>query len=135
MADTTNQRSDLDIQHDLDHLEYDYPPLMSDRFHIKFATNEGNVTITGYVKTVATYDYLLNAVNNVDGVQAVNADGLYVDDNIRRDVGRAIPLGIILQVEYGTVILIDEPNDNNVKIADVVKQVSEVTGVKQVVIS
>lgn len=134
MTNVTNQRPDLDIQHDLERLEYGYPPLMSDRFHINFAVNAGHVTITGHVRTIPTYEYLLKAVNNIDGVQTVNIDKLYVDDHIRRATGKTVPAGMTVRIEYGTAILAGQIIDD-ARMADIIKQVNDVEGIKRVITS
>ena len=136
MAETQEKqsRSDLDIKHDIDHLESSYPPLVNDRHQVEITINEGVVTVSGYVKAYPTVEYILSQFPTVDGVTAVNSDGLYVDENIRREAGKVIDPGVSINVEYGSVIISGLLSDD-IDPETLVKQVSNVEGVRRIVTS
>mgnify|MGYP001426977479 CR=1 FL=1 len=131
-TEATHQRADLDIQHDIDRLERHYPPLVNDRHQVKIEVKDGAVTASGYTKSVPTYNYLLNSIEQLDGVKSVTADDLYIDEDLRRHVGHVVPPGISVNVEYGSAILAGRlPED--VVIEDLVKQVGMVEGIHRIV--
>jgi len=136
MAETQEKqsRSDLYIKHDIDHLETSYPPLVNDRHQVEITINEGVITVSGYVKSYPTVEYILSQFPKVEGVTSVNSDDLYVDESIRREAGKVIAPGVSINVEYGSVIisgLLTEGFDSEL----LVKQVSSVEGVRRIVTS
>jgi len=136
MAETQPPRtiSDLDVEAAIHHATTNYAPLMHDRHRVKFSVDEGVVTLSGYVKAAPTYRYLLNHIDDVKGVKEVVVQDFYSDEEIRRDVGQAVPPGVLVTLEYGSVILSGNlPADAQAE--DIVKRVALVPGVHRVLTS
>lgn len=132
MSEATQSRPDVDIHADIQHLETQYPPLVNDRHKVDFTVQDGVVTVSGYVKTVPTYNYLLNNLAQIPGVKQVIADNFYSDEGIRRHAGGAVPFGVQVRVEYGAIVLTgDLPEDTTVE--TVVDNLRMVQGVRRVV--
>ncbi|MEQ8676946.1 MAG: hypothetical protein RLP44_07770 [Aggregatilineales bacterium] len=131
-ASVTQSRPDMDILADIHHVERGYPPLVNDRHQVNFEVNDGVVTVSGYTKATPTYNYTLGRVADIDGVKEVIAHNFFNDETIRLDVGRTIPVGVVLSVEYGTVILAGKLPDGTT-IEEVVREVGLVEGVRRVI--
>jgi osmotically-inducible protein OsmY len=131
-SESVSARPDIDIDADIDHLLRTYPPLTNDRHRVEFALRDGMVTVSGYVKSLATQNYVINEVSRIHGVRGLETTSFYNDDAIRRDVGRAIAPGIVARVEYGAVILGGNlPEGANV--ASMVRKIALVPGVHRVI--
>ena len=134
MAETTVAKvhSDLDISAGIQRVMQDsYPPLMHDRHRLEVEVNEGKVKVSGHVKVPHTASYLEQHVLAVPGVKSVNLKAVYNDEDIRRDVGRVVPPGIQIIVEYGAVVLAGEL-PTGTKAETLVKAVAKVKGVHRV---
>jgi osmotically-inducible protein OsmY len=128
------KRSDLDVEHDIHELIHTYAPLRHDRHRVHFTVMDGNVSLGGYVKATPTYEFLVNNIGLVPGVKLVDHSNLHQDEVIRREVGRVVPLGVQVNVEYGAVILAGKlPED--VSFEDLAQKVGQVAGVNRVVSS
>jgi osmotically-inducible protein OsmY len=125
-------RPDIDIQDDIYNLVAHYPPLQADRHHFTVEVRDGNVTLSGHVKSPITERYFADRVKEVRGVRSVNDDGLYNEEEIRLEVGRRIAKGVIANTLYGTVILTGTPPQDKSGDA-VVNDVAQVAGVQRVV--
>lgn len=131
-ASVTQSRPDMDILEDIRHIEHGYPPLVNDRHQVKFDVKDGVVTISGYTKSMPTHNYVVNRTAEIDGVKEVVAKEFYNDEAIRLNVGQAIPVGVVLSVEYGTVILAGKlPEGKTVE--EIVRAVGLVEGVRRVI--
>jgi hypothetical protein len=131
-ASTTTQRPDMDIEADLQELLVLYPPLAHDRHRLRYTVQDGHITIAGHVLSRVTHHYLVNNLPLLDGVQSVDTSQLYQDEDIRIDIGRLMPFGIFVNVEYGTVKLTGKlPPDTTVE--GLVNQAMTVPGVERVV--
>ncbi|MEP7292803.1 MAG: BON domain-containing protein, partial [Chloroflexota bacterium] len=127
------ERTDLDILSDIEHLLTQYPPLMKDRHAIKLQVKNGDVTVTGHVQTPNTRRYFLDMIPEVEGVRSVEAEGFYVDENIRLDIGRVLPAGVLVaKIQHGVVILAGSlPAGSSAE--SVVKSVGQIAGVVEVI--
>jgi osmotically-inducible protein OsmY len=125
-------RPDIDIQDDIYDFVAHYPPLQADRYHFSVEVSEGNVTLSGHVKSPIIEGYLVEHTKEVRGVLSVNSDRLYNEEEIRLEVGRRISTGVIANTVYGTVILTGKPPQNKSAEA-VVNDVAQVAGVQRVV--
>ncbi|MDZ4669791.1 MAG: BON domain-containing protein [Phototrophicales bacterium] len=131
MTQDTISRPDEDILEDIHALMSTYPPLQHDRRALAIRVERGVVTVAGYIKASPTYRYLKSTLPHIKGIRYINADDLYEDDVIRLDVGKVVPLGIQVRVEYGAIVLTGHlPESLSAK--DVVKQVALVKGVQRV---
>lgn len=135
MADTAPihlNRSDIDIEADIHARMTDYPPLSHDRHRVHISVEDGVVTVRGYVKTPPTARFLLAAIGRVDGVKAIISSDFHDDETIRLEVGRMIPMGIFVNVEYGALILAGQL-PKAMTIETLVERVGRVPGVHRVV--
>jgi osmotically-inducible protein OsmY len=127
-------RHDLDIREDIYRLMSHYPPLNHDRHQIEVEVEDGVVKLRGYARSRPTYRYLLDHIPSIRGVRAVDADELFCDEILRLDLGRLVPYGVIVNLEYGTAILTGRlPEDYSIE--KLVKQIAQVRGVHRVVTS
>lgn len=127
-------RSDLDIRADILSLMRGYPPLAHDRHQVKVMVENGDVTLTGYVKSLPTYRYLLDNVVRVAGVQSVNNDEFYNDETIRLQITRNIPCCVQVHSEYGVCVLTGELPEG-ITVEELVERAADTRGVQRVVTS
>lgn len=133
-AQSPAARADVEIEADIDNIIVRYPPLNHDRNHLHVDVQNGVANIRGHVRSVNTRDFFLQALGTVDGLKGVNADYLHVDETIRLALGRVLPVGVLANVEYGTVVLSGEqPADTSVD--EIVGKAGSVPGVRRVVIA
>ena len=131
MSEVRAERTDLDIEDDVERILAHYPPLTNDRHYIVVTVQNGVVTASGHTRTTITRRYLVNALAQIPDVSQVNADNLYNDDSIRLEIARLIPVGVIANMMYGTVILTGTlPSGANE--AELVAAVDNVPGVRAV---
>jgi osmotically-inducible protein OsmY len=127
------ERTDLDILSDIEHLITQYPPLMKDRHAIKLQVKNGDVTVSGHVQTPNTRRYFLDMIPEAEGVRTIEANSFYVDENIRLEIGKVLPAGILVaKIQHGVVILA-----GNLPAGDsadsVVGRVKQIPGVVEVI--
>ena len=137
MAQPTNtpaKRSDAAIESDIQRMMYRYPPLVNDRHRIDYAVQDGVITVSGYAKAKPTYMYARTQLAQMPGVHRVDASEFYCDEDIRRDVGHEVPVGMQVVVEYGAVVLTGRLPEG-ASAEDVVRQVGRVPGVHRVLTS
>ncbi len=128
----TKQRPDADIRADIHHMEISYPPLVNDRHQVNFEVEKGAVTVTGYVKGPPTYAYVIKQLNAIPGIKSLDHAQFYCDSDLRLDVGKAVPAGVIVMLEYGTVVLSGHaPTETSVE--SIVRQVGLIDGVRRVI--
>ncbi len=125
-------RPDMDIQADVERLMLYYPPLMKDRRSIQVQVSAGAVKVTGNVQTPNTRRYFLDAIPGVAGVTAVDGSELYDDESIRLEAGRLLPNGVnVGRCQYGSVVLVG-PLPPDTSADELVAQIQQVPGVRQV---
>lgn len=131
MQNTIITRPDEDILDDIHSLFTTYPPLQHDRHAVSIRVERGVVTLEGHIKAMPTYRYLQANLPKVKGIRVINADNLFEDETIRREVGKVIPVGMQVRVEYGVVILTGKLPEG-AAVEDVVQQVASVKGIKRI---
>lgn len=125
-------RPDVDIEEDIRNVIAHYPPLTADRHQLHIAAHNGEVILSGHVRSLITYGYLVERVRAIPGVHGINADQLYCEERIRIESGRPLPMGVIANAIYGTVVLTGTlPTGTSAE--DVVKDVALIPGVIRVV--
>jgi len=129
---TQTYRPAIDIEEDIRDVIAHYPPLQADRRHIDLEVKNGEVTLSGHVKSLNTRRYFLDQVPAISGVRDVKSDRLYTEESIRLESGRRIPQGVIANAVYGTVVLTGTLPDGKTA-EDVVKEVAQIDGVERVV--
>ena len=125
-------RPDEDILNDVQTMIYHYPPLNQDRHHVQAAVVNGRASLSGYVKTWNTRRYLEGAMPQIRGVTDVDLSRLFDDDSIRLEVGKVIPVGVLANVEYGTVVLTGHAPEG-MTADELAAKVGAVQGVRRVV--
>src|SRR4051812_34324792 len=128
---TNLARPNMDIEAEIGDIVAHYPPLQADRRQLHIEVRDGTVTLSGHVKTPINRRYLVDRVAHVRGVHSVNSDHLYSEEAIRIEAGQRIPMGVIANATYGTVILTGTLPDGK-SAADVVQDVALIDGVQQV---
>jgi hypothetical protein len=126
------QISDIDVHSAVNDLIVRYPPLAHDRAHIHYGVNNGHVVVSGNMKSHFVYDYFLNKLPSVRGVQSVDHSRLYDDDEIRKQVARLIPSGLFINVEYGVVKLTGALS-GNITPEELVKRMAVIPGITRIV--
>jgi osmotically-inducible protein OsmY len=111
---TISARSDLDIRKDIIALITTYPPLAYDRHHIDVHVHDGQVVLTGNVRTPINRTYLQSQAVGVEGVTGVDTSRLYDDESLRTDAGRVLPTGVVVNVNNGVVVLSGDLAGENV---------------------
>lgn len=128
---TLASRPDLDVQDDIQNIIVRYPPLQADRHQIDVEVHDGEVIISGHVRSIISRRYLLERAASVPGVRSVNIDRLYAEETIRLEVGRLIPTGVIANPYYGALILTGTL-PQGVTAEALAQQVGQIPGVEQV---
>lgn len=127
------QPADVDIEDHINHLIGHYPPLTKDRHAIQFSSKDGVVTISGHVLTPITRRYFLDHLRDIAGIREVHAEHFYDDQNIRLDIARILPAGVMLaRIRYGVAVMTGE-HPEGMSFDQVVEKVSQVPGVVEVV--
>lgn len=128
---TQTTRPDVDIEEDIRDLIAHYPPLQADRHHLRIAVQDGTVVLSGHVKSLVTWRYLVDRAAQVSGVYTVNSDQLYSEEMIRLEAGQRIPTGVIANVVYEAIVLTGQlPEGANAD--DIVRELSLIPGVERV---
>jgi osmotically-inducible protein OsmY len=135
MAHTSpiSQRDDTAVLSDIHHLIATYPPLTKDRHALQVTVQKGAVTVSGHVQTPSTRRYFLDKLAQLPGVSAVKSDEFYEDQTLRIEVGKIIPVGVIVaRVQYGVVVVSGQLPDGMTE-EDLGRHIQTVPGVKRVV--
>lgn len=127
-----SQVPDIDVHSAVNDLIVHYPPLAHDRPHIHYEVNNGHVTVHGNLKSRLVYDYFLNKLPTVRGVQYVDHSRLYDDDEIKKQVARLIPSGVFVNVEYGLLKLTGTLTGEMTP-QELVKRISVIPGITRIV--
>lgn len=131
-SESVAHRPSVDIRADIEKQIALYPPLAHDRHSIHIQVDEGVVKLSGYVQTPISRRYLLDALRDVPGVEDVNADELYDDETLRREVAKVLPSGVIVaRCQYGSVVLSGQLPPG-VTAAAVAHQARQVPGIRRV---
>lgn len=135
MTDTpggVTTRPDVDLLEDVQNVFIHYPPMVNDRHHVTVEVSGGTVILRGVLKTPITRRYLVNQLEQLAAVQGVNTDALYDDEALRHAVGQVLPVGVVANLDYGTVILSGTLPDDDALEA-LVEQISTIPGIKRIV--
>ncbi len=133
MTQPTNApRPDMDIEEDIRGIISHYPPLQADRHQLHLEVRDGNVSVSGHVRSLISRRFLADHVAEVRGVRSVNIDQLYGEETIRLEAGQRIPQGVIANATYGTVILTGVlPSGTTTD--EIASSVGQVRGVQRVI--
>jgi len=133
MANTKQQPviADIDIEAAINHAMRAHAPFSHDRHRVNINVNDGVVHLSGYVKSAPTYRYALEHIDDVAGVREVIVEDFHNDEEIRLDVGKVVPTGVFVTLEYGAVILSGNLPDGE-DVEALVRKVGLVPGVHRV---
>ncbi len=98
-------RADMDIAEDIAGVIRSYPPLRASRPFITYSVNNGQVTLSGNVRSPQARYYLLERVPHISGVASVNADNLPDDEMLLVAIGERLPNGVYANALYGAIAL------------------------------
>ncbi|MEP7292439.1 MAG: BON domain-containing protein [Chloroflexota bacterium] len=127
-----SNRPDMDIEADIIDVIAHYPPLQADRYHLHIEVRDGEVILSGHVRSMISRRTLLERAAQVRGVSSVSSGQLYDEETIRMEAGQQIARGVIANVKYGAVILTGAQPEGMTS-EDVARSVSLIPGVERVV--
>lgn len=131
-AQTITQRPDIDIAEDIASLIRSYDPLFQSRHWFTYQVRDGVVTLRGNVKSAIAERVLLDNVPDIPGVREVHAEELYNDEELRLRIGREVPPGVLVTVDFGRVVLSGTLPPRR-KPEPLIKKVEKLPGVRKVV--
>lgn len=108
-----------------------YPPLQAEHGHLHVSVTGGIAILSGTLRGKITRRYLIEQVSRLEGVAAVDAQGLYDDETIRLEVGGLLSEGMIANVNSGVVSLSGEVPDAAAFDA-LAPQIALIPGVKRI---
>ena len=118
-------RADVDIAEDIAGVIRAYPPLQASRPFTSVTVDNGQVAVSGNVRSALARRYLLDRIPRLAGVTGVNAEKLHDDDMLLIAIGELIPDGIYAAALYGAIALTGMlPRDKSAQaLVDAVKAV------------
>lgn len=105
MAVTAKIQPDEDILEDIREFIRGYDPLKRDREHFDYTSVNGHVTLVGHTRSAKSRRVLVDNVPDVPGVMTMDASQLYDDETLRFDVGKVLPHGTFIRVNFGSVVI------------------------------
>lgn len=132
MEPTRLHRPDEDIAEDIAALIRSYDPLMQSRHWFTYDVRDGVVKLQGNINSAIAERVLLDNVPRIPGVEEVDAEELYNDEELRLRVGRMIPPGVLAHVDFGRVVLSGSLPDGHDPDA-MIKRIEEMPGVRKVI--
>lgn len=122
-------RPDEDILEDIREFVRGYDPLKRDREYFEYISENGYVTLIGHTRSTKARRVLVDNVPDIEGVLSVDASQLYDDETLRLDIGKVLPIGTFIRVNYGSVVITGSlPED--VDAGALVENVQAVPGVR-----
>jgi len=132
MAENINVlRSDVDILDDIHNLVHKYPPASHDHDYFRVTVKDGAATVSGHLRSAVVHRWIRGTLPQVVGLQSLNLDTLYNDDELRLQIGHLVPPGVFVNVNHGVVTLTGHLPDTLTD-AELVQQVSSVKGVTRI---
>lgn len=128
MHEQAVKRPDIDIAEDIRDFLRSYDPLKQARGHFSFLVEDGHVILTGNVRSMQARRVLVDNVPDIPGVVSMDEGGLFDDETIRLELGKAVPRGVLVRVNYGSVVVsFPQPLPNE---AEIVEKVKAIPGVR-----
>jgi hypothetical protein len=132
MQSEVQMRPDMDIEEDINGSLRDFAPLKAARGFFKIQSTSGNVKLSGNVGSPQAKLMLLHYVLKTAGVTNVDMSDLYDDEDIRLNVGGIIPEGILVNVQFGRVVLSSTLPDGH---QETLRRVQSAAGIRKVEMS
>lgn len=132
MADSTTTAADEVLRQQINRIIRRYPPLVNDRRHFTIEVADGVVTLRGHVGSQSSQTYLVGRISEIAGVRQLVVDDLHNDDALRLEAGAVSTAGVLVNVEYGTVVLSGRlPDDLSVE--ELARRIGALPGVRRVI--
>jgi ribose 5-phosphate isomerase len=125
-------RPAADIHEDIAGLIRSYPPLVQSRHQFMVEIADGVVTVRGYIKSIIAERVLQDNLPRIPGVVAVDLDALYNDESMRMALGKVVPAGALITVDYG-VVIVSGHLPQGLTEEKLTAQIEQVPGVRRVV--
>ena len=122
----------MDIEDDINAVLRNFSPLKAARRFFKVQATDGNVKVSGNSGSPQAKHVLLDYIKKTSGVINVDMSTLYDDENIRLNIGGVVPEGILVNVQFGSVVLDSKLPDGN---QETLRRVRSVAGIRKVVMS
>jgi osmotically-inducible protein OsmY len=127
----TERRPDVDIEEEIEMLTRSFAPLKASRGYFRAKSVNGNVIITGNVRTPQARRVLLDNIPHIRGVIGCDGSALYDDEMIRFAVGQILAPGLSASVHYGSVVIMGSLPDGT-SIETIAQAVMAIPGVRRV---
>lgn len=125
-------RPDVDIEEDINASLRQFSPLQTARIFYEVQSTNGNVEVRGNSGSLVAKRVLLEVIRRVVGVVDVDMSNLYDDETLLQKIGAIVPYGVLVNVHFGTVVLVGKlPDDHQ----ELLWKVRSVKGVRTVVLS
>jgi len=123
-------RPDVDIAAEIRSFIRDFDPVKQSRDFFTFDVQDGVVTLAGNVRAKVAHRVLVDYLSNeVDGITQLIADDLHDDETMRLNLGHALPRGVMVRVNYGSVVLAGQlPEGEDVDA--LIERIKDVPGVR-----
>jgi osmotically-inducible protein OsmY len=121
-----------DISEDIAALIRRFQPLAQSRHWFTYTVAEGVVTVRGNIKSPVGARVLLDNLPDIPGVVAVNAADLHDDPTLRVAVGKLLPPGIVITIDFGRVVLSGQLPPRR-KPEALIRKIEAVPGVRRVI--
>jgi len=129
MDTTIQQRPDVDIEEDIRKFIRSYDPVKQARGHFEFSCQNGNVKVWGNVRSMQAKRVLIdNIYPDISGVVSLDASQLYDDESLRLEIGQLIPDGVLIRMNYGSVVVTFPRGFGNAE--EVLAKIRQVPGVR-----
>src|SRR5260221_1705693 len=106
-------RPDIDIEDDINATLRDFSPLRAARSFFKVKSTNGIINVKGNSGSPQAKHVLLEYIQKIPGVVAVDMSDLHDDESIRLNLGSILPEGILVNVQFGSVVLVSNLSDGN----------------------
>jgi hypothetical protein len=125
-------RPDMDIEDDINASLRDFSPLKAARFFFQVRSTNGNIKVRGNSGSPQAKRVLGEYIHRIRGVNNVDLSDLHDDESIRLKLGGMLPEGILVSVQFGSVVLISTLPDGN---REILHKVRSLAGVRRVVMN
>jgi hypothetical protein len=117
-------RLDADIEDDILVSLRRFGPLIAARRFFKIQSIRGQVTVTGNSGSPQAKHVLRDYIEKIRGVLNIDMSDLHDDETIRLNIGAVVPEGILVNVQFGSVVLISKSQKAAPEILDKVRSIA-----------
>lgn len=132
-ATLINIRPIVDIEEDIRKFIRSYDPLKQARQYFSYEVDaNGKVTLVGNVRSVQARRVLVDNIPDIAGVTELDDSSFFDDEDMRLELGRLTPSGVIVRVNFGYVVLTGHLPPHTEE-AELAAEVAAYPGVRKVV--